>query len=459
MHCGAVSADRARVATWATQRHGRPQPASSFVSVLVAPSLIAVQAVLGQTNWTQVSPAATPQISYGAAMAFDAVRQRTVLFGGSSSTALLADTWTYDGTTWTQHRPVQSPSPRAYASMGFDVARGVTVLFGGLESSRFVDDTWTWDGANWTQVATARRPPLWQPTAMAFEPTASVLLLVGSGTTWAWDGTTWSLAGRAPVRDVDHFMCTDSVSGRALLYNGAASGGLFEWRSNAWVPLADGGYGSGPIAHDPSRNRLVMVGVRSPAVAPFTRELVGSDWQEITTVAHPTQLPGAMVYDRIRGCIVLLGFGWPNNNRSETWEYRAASSAHAETFGSTTPSPHGGLWLRAVAGPPRLGTTFACALPMSTSLQIGLLGTSNTLSPVGPLPFDLSAFGFPGCFLRVSAEFVVAGVPTGAETRYDLPIPNVPRLAGTRFYLQAAFASPLQPSQLVTSNGIAGFIR
>jgi hypothetical protein len=52
--------------------------------------------------WTQKEDIG-PSPRYGHAMAYEAARQRVVLFGGSGgSSALLNDTWGWDGVAWTQ---------------------------------------------------------------------------------------------------------------------------------------------------------------------------------------------------------------------------------------------------------------------------------------------------------------------------------------------------------------------
>ena len=66
-------------------------------------------------------------------MAYDAATGTVVLFGGySTGTALLGDTWTWDGTTWTKQAPATSPPARDGASMAYDAATSDIVLFGGF---------------------------------------------------------------------------------------------------------------------------------------------------------------------------------------------------------------------------------------------------------------------------------------------------------------------------------------
>src|SRR5262252_8825081 len=108
-------------------------------------------ALSSQVFWENRSTSAGAR--YGLALAFDLIRGRTVLFGGSNRSAQFADTWEWDGTIWTHRLPASTPPARVLHAMAYDLARGRTVLFGGDVFQNGVDvplaDTWEWDGANW----------------------------------------------------------------------------------------------------------------------------------------------------------------------------------------------------------------------------------------------------------------------------------------------------------------------
>jgi hypothetical protein len=75
------------------------------------------------------------------ALAYDAARQRVVLFGGWN-TGYLFDTWEWDGGTWSQRSPSASPSARFGHALAYDVARQRVVLFGGQGPTGHLSDTW-----------------------------------------------------------------------------------------------------------------------------------------------------------------------------------------------------------------------------------------------------------------------------------------------------------------------------
>src|SRR5260221_3467238 len=71
-----------------------------------------------QPAWTDVTPGTTPR--WGHAIAFDAGRGETILFGGAGSPAIVGDTWKWNGTKWTECRPTMHPSPRFWHAMAYD---------------------------------------------------------------------------------------------------------------------------------------------------------------------------------------------------------------------------------------------------------------------------------------------------------------------------------------------------
>ena len=99
------------------------------------------------STWTRRSTTGPPPC-YRPVMAYDAARAVTVLFGGyyvedGGPGDELGDTWGWNGSLWTL-RSSTGPSPRQQHAMAYDAARGVTVLFGGLSWNGYdyYADTW-----------------------------------------------------------------------------------------------------------------------------------------------------------------------------------------------------------------------------------------------------------------------------------------------------------------------------
>ena len=84
-------------------------------------------------DWTQVSDMG-PSARRGGAMAFDAIRERVVLLGGTPVTGAIADTWEWDGAEWTQVADT-GPGARALNALAYDAVREQIVLFGGADNT------------------------------------------------------------------------------------------------------------------------------------------------------------------------------------------------------------------------------------------------------------------------------------------------------------------------------------
>lgn len=191
------------------------------------------------TTWVDRSGVARPPLRGRHAMAYDAARGVTVLFGGvvspASSYVAAQDTWTWDGAAWVQRTPVSFPSARVGHAMAYDAARQRVVLFGGtngLVGGAVHADTWEWNGTTWLE-----RTPLSGPSpaarhehAMTHDSISGETYLFGgvdaSGTPrndlWAWNGTRWrEIFGRdVAARRWDAAIAFDLLRGRLALFGG-----------------------------------------------------------------------------------------------------------------------------------------------------------------------------------------------------------------------------------------------
>lgn len=150
-------------------------------------------------RWTPLNPPQSPPARRYHRMV--ATNSGVLLFGGysgSPSSGNMADTWEWNGSTWTQHFPANSPAARSSHGMAYDALRDRVVVFGGqLNQNQVASDTWEWDGANWQ-----RRFPASSPTSaafLAFDPSRGLVTSYGGSVqtgltaeSWTWDGTNWS---------------------------------------------------------------------------------------------------------------------------------------------------------------------------------------------------------------------------------------------------------------------------
>jgi hypothetical protein len=122
--------------------------AVAVIALTVSHHAAHAQAMRWVQTKTAVSPSGRPQ----AFMAYDAARQKIVLYQESWSVSP-SETWTLEGKVWSLERP--SKSPPGVSAMAYDAARRETVLFMHRASK---GETWVWDGKNWTERSTTSFP-------------------------------------------------------------------------------------------------------------------------------------------------------------------------------------------------------------------------------------------------------------------------------------------------------------
>ncbi len=170
-----------------------------------------------------------------------------LLFGGKTQlddSTCMGDTWRWDGTGWTL-MATTGPSARGGHSMAYDAARNRVVLFGGFDaSSNVLSDVWEWDGTAWTQIA-ASGPEARFAAAMAYDSVAGNCVLFGGygdapkGDTWTWDGSQWRLVALSgpPARYYGSAVFNGAI-GRIMLFGGA-NGSMIDdswvWDGSGWT--------------------------------------------------------------------------------------------------------------------------------------------------------------------------------------------------------------------------------
>ncbi|MBA3397124.1 MAG: hypothetical protein H0T89_31135 [Deltaproteobacteria bacterium] len=200
-------------------------------------------------QWFAPDPDVSPPLRSRHAMAYDASRKRTVLFGGIG----FEDTWEWDGATWTQRQPVSSPSARGDHVMVYDARAHRVILFGGrtLTDDIGLGDTWSWDGTSWTPITATPSPGPRFDAAATYDPKRGVVVLFGgshqsvdSAETWELAGSTWTLRAPAtsPAARRMHAMTYDQAAGRVLMFGGSAGiasqTDTWSWDGTSWTQLA-----------------------------------------------------------------------------------------------------------------------------------------------------------------------------------------------------------------------------
>lgn len=282
--------------------------------------------------WSRRLPRHTPPARRRHAMAYDSNRQRTVLFGGLAGTATLGDTWEWDGTDWLERTSAVTPGPRMDHSLAFDPARRRVVLFGGAAAfpylANLLGDTWEWDGGAWRQATPATSPAPRYDQLMAHDPLRARTVLLGgigpagfTADTWEWDGSNWARgAGSAPL--------VLGAVDAAMSFDGATGRVLLTsfgitstWDGTTWTLRATSGGPAAVVAMvHDSRRNLVLAGTTA---SDELWQWNGSAWARRGPASPPWRQQFAGAWDAAAGEAVMFGGDQASgpNTLADTWTW------------------------------------------------------------------------------------------------------------------------------------------
>jgi hypothetical protein len=268
----------------------------------------------------------------GASLAYDEARKLTVLFGGfgaeeGAAAADRSSTWTYDGNAW-RRVATAGPSARHGASMAYDASRQRVVLFGGLSgvfpNERYVADTWEWNGSAWTRITDAG-PGLRAHQVMAYDRARNRVVLYGGFdvTTnqelhdiWEWNGTSWTKqSASAAASTITGGIAFDEKAGTLLLLSLDPSSSKIVtdvWNGTALTRSSIAAppcalMGSPMTGLGAARGGVLWFGACGSTGAQTQLVLSGSSWTTGTGTLPPARSQSPMAYDRDRDRVVVFG--------------------------------------------------------------------------------------------------------------------------------------------------------
>jgi cysteine-rich repeat protein len=320
------------------------------------------------------------------------------------------------------------PDARVGAALAYDAARDRVVLFGGRKSEetgpRDLNDQWQWNGRGWARVVTPFAPPARSFHAMAYDAAAGVIVMFGGvdvslpgigggpppyGDTWQWDGRLWSQVAPsdAALARSEQAMAYDAGRKRVIMYGGRPMSGFaeppphddaWEWSGAEWTslckPCEPGGRRHAAMAYDPARGVIVLFGGRNEeGVFGDTWELANGTWARRTpSLPSPAGRRGAwMAYDAGSGKL-LLGGGEDDRGRTlaDVWswdgqQWHEEAETRVPSFGA------------AAASDPQRGQVivFGGAQDGKLGAETALWdGTWDTFTPLPPLLRSLAVAGY-----------------------------------------------------------------
>ncbi len=157
-----------------------------------------------KNTWTELKPSGpVPAARQGHVMAYYSAEGLMTVFGGAAAPRDLNDLWAYDpsANTWIELKPSgPSPKGRNGAALCYDPLVDRLVLFGGFNggsaaATGYVGDTWEYDFAKnkWTEIESNRQAPVpRQFSSLVFCPTVRRAILFGGVSSKAFLNDAWA---------------------------------------------------------------------------------------------------------------------------------------------------------------------------------------------------------------------------------------------------------------------------
>jgi len=242
-------------------------------------------------------------------MAYDAVNQEIVLYGGFEQDGTQKyDTWTWDGTDWQQRFPAVWPTWNTPVGLTWDPVNQQAVLYGGEQW------VWIWKNHQWQQLSPPSSPDWRRGSAVSWDPTNQRVIVFGGNVvlndTWLWSFPPNQWVHMTPPDPVPpgryvHRLEADPSSGLTLLfgghnYNNPVATQFFNdtwlWTGAAWIQQTPANKPEGRwktmTAADLARNKVVLFGGEGQLPPSGGPNVVFSDtW----VWSSPDQTPPAIV--------------------------------------------------------------------------------------------------------------------------------------------------------------------
>jgi hypothetical protein len=292
-------------------------------------------------TWSLQTPATSPPALSDASMAYDPISGNLILVGGFTENlpnTVENTTWSWDGTDWSQLSPAASPPPNLDASLAYDPNESQLLLFGGVgclhgQCPAGSNDTWAWNGSSWAQLSFSEAPAPRGFAGFGWDATSNQMLLTGGSRVDPGLADTWSLTSAAiPVPTI-----TNVVAG----YEAAT----VSWASPAYRNAKDVGSYNVTIAPShgyegqPTKTISVAANVHSATFTGLNTIPYSFSVQPISTQgAMPASVPSAPIFADVQAVADQATFvqaACGDGTASLTWDGAVPSRAMAPSQGTT----------------------------------------------------------------------------------------------------------------------------
>lgn len=234
---------------------------------------------LNNSGWELVKTSKSPEPRTFASLVYDEDEQRIVLFGGNkvlfgnkkNPAKMFGDTWEFKGGNWRKLEISESPEPRAEAAIAYDSLEKRIILFGGYKlvngKVRKLNDTWELKGDKWERLNDSFISPR-NGAALSFDKKLKKVVLFGgstpdkeygekTGETWVLEGGAWrNLKIEQPANIFNSNMVFDEKSKQTFRFGGwngtERINETWIFKDQAWTKL-------NLKTNPPARNHSAMV--------------------------------------------------------------------------------------------------------------------------------------------------------------------------------------------------------
>jgi hypothetical protein len=151
----------------------------------------------------------------GAALAFDSNLDRIVLFGGSTENKdygeKTGETWVLEGDEW-KKLEIDQPANIFNSNMIFDEKNKQLFRFGGWNGSGRINETWIFKNKSWEKLNLKTNPPARNHASMVYDPKSNKIILFGGhdgekifGDLWIFEKRKWyKRFEHSPIKRLDN---------------------------------------------------------------------------------------------------------------------------------------------------------------------------------------------------------------------------------------------------------------
>jgi uncharacterized protein (TIGR03437 family) len=421
----------------------KPRFINLFIFAIIALSNVA-NAQSSNWQWRELTVASGPKpdARRNAVAVHDPAAKRIILFGGTSDSGLLNDTWAFslETRTWTKLTTTGGPPPARFAfDAVYDPAGHQMVIYAG-QGAGFFNDTWTLNlnTLEWRDVSPASnsaRPKARYGSASIFDPVSRSLVQFAGFT---------SESGR--------FQDTQSF--------GLATNTWVDWTPASTKPQVRCLL---TAAFDRANRRMIIYGGQrsGPLDDLWAFDLASRTWTDLTVANRPAGRWFASSSVNRDGQFVLFGGFASSGNSDETWSFDFQARTWTKLQTNTSPSPRNGMASAYIEAEDRL-------LIIGGASNSGLLNDVWELRKNAPATAltTVSAASFDGSSLAPESIVAAFGTNLAAATQAATSTPLPTMLAGTTIKVRDSanversaplfFVSPTQVNLLIPAGTAVG---